>query len=206
MYLLRFSVIIIIFVLQSCSSQELREENILKIAEHSGGKYDIFLVEYGQYTTNGAEYHNKYFKYLVGIARWLIEEKKINISENSIGFYYDKREDSKNKLYLGIDIWTSVDPGLVDSGYSEIALAQLQKYLDDVLYVIQSCRTIFSEKEIFGSVIAVAWDRGDVRDTVSIWIDQKDVDRYEKKELTFNELIQRNFVTNSEGRIIKLLL
>jgi hypothetical protein len=40
---------------------------------------------------------------------------------------------------------------------------------------------------------------------VTMWIDKKDVLRFEKKELTFNEIIQRNIVTNTEGKVIKLL-
>ncbi len=61
------------------------------------------------------------------------------------------------------------------------------------------------EKEVVGSVIGIRWEREKTTEIVTIWITKSDVIRYEMKELTFDEIIQRNFVTNTEGKIIRLL-
>jgi hypothetical protein len=200
-------IILFLIILTGCSSADSREEKILKYSEDKNlvNKYAIYLVNPDSYTTAGAEYHNKYYPYLIGIARSVAEEKKIAVIEKSIGFYYDKREDNKNKLYLGVDINAPYDSSVNNPNYQLIALSQLKKYLGDILYVLQSCKSIFSEKEVMGSVIGIRWEHEKAIDTVTIWISKSDVVRYEMKELTFDEIIQRNFVTNTEGKIIRIL-
>ncbi|MFH0975769.1 MAG: hypothetical protein V1874_08290 [Spirochaetota bacterium] len=207
MLLKKSFIVFFLIILTSCSSADSREEKILKYSDdkEKQNKYEIYLVNTDNYTTIGAEYHNKYYQYLIGIARSVTEEKNISIAEKSIGYYYDKREDKKNKLYLGIDINVPPDISPGNSPYQTIALSQLRKYLTDILYILQSCRTIFVEKEIVGSVIGVRWVRETVTESVTIWIDKHDVMRFEAKELTFDEIIQRNFITNTEGKIIRLL-
>ena len=207
MFINKKLVILIIAALTACSSTNSREEKILKYSEDKtkSEAYEIYLVNPENYTTAGAEYHRQYYPYLIGIARLVAEEKKISLVERSIGFYYDKREDNKDKLYLGIDINVQTEPGLNNSNYETVALGQLKKYLNDLLYILQSCKTIFQEQEIVGSVIGIRWERDKTAENVSIWISKDDVIRYEQKELTFDEIIQRNFVTNTEGKIIRLL-
>ncbi len=194
-------------ILSGCSSADSREEKILKYSEDKdkANKYAIYLVNPENYTTAGAEYHNKYYPYLIGIARTVAEEKKIILIENSIGFYYDKREDNKNKLYLGVDINAQNDSSNINANYQAAALSQLKKYLGDILFVLQSCKSIFTEKEVMGSVIGIRWQQDKTVNAVTIWISKNDVARYEMKELTFDEIIQRNFVTDTEGKIIRIL-
>jgi hypothetical protein len=206
--LLKKSVIIFfLIILNSCSSADSREEKLLKYSDDNDkkSKYEIYLVNPDNYTTIGAEYHIKYYQYLIGIARSVTEEKNISIAEKSIGYYYDKREEKKNKLYLGIDINVPLDKTFNNSAYQVTALSQLRKYLTEILYILQSCKTIFSEREIVGSVIGIRWVRETITEAVTIWIDKHDVIRFEAKELTFDEVIQRNFITNTEGKIIRLL-
>jgi hypothetical protein len=202
---LRLAVSCMFIAIVSCSTADTREEKILKYSvDKEAGKYAIYLVNPEQYTTKGAGFHSKYYQYLVGIARSVIEEKKFTVIEKSIGFYYDKREAKKDKLYLGIDISMPYEASY-GSSYPDIALVQLQKYLTELLYIMASCGSVFRESEIVGSVIGLRWERDGVMEIVTIWVDMQDVLRYEKKELTFDEIIQRNFVTNNEGKLIKLL-
>jgi hypothetical protein len=200
-------IVFFLIILTTCSSADPREEKILQYSKDKDkiNKYEIYLVNPENYTTMGTEYHSKYYPYLIGIARAVAEDKKIVLAEKSIGFYYDKREDNKNKLYLGIDINAQYDTALTNPNYEVIALALLKKYLNDILYVLQSCKSIFLEKEIIGSVIGIRWEHDKTIEIVSIWITKNDVIRYEMKELTFDEIIQRNFVTNTQGKIIRLL-
>ena len=201
----------IIITLCTCSStpekkKDIREKKILEYSEEviDTSKYEVFLVDSSKYTTRGKVYHTKYLNYLVGIIQIITEKKALSIIEKSVGFYYDRKEDSKEKLFLGLDIKTSIDPSLTYSSYRDIALALLEKYLKDILYTIHSCKTIFSEKEIVGMVIGIFWTNQDIQEYVNIWIDKKDVIRYEQNMLTLNELIQRNTITNTEGKIISL--
>jgi hypothetical protein len=207
MFTKKILIVLFLIILTNCSSADSREEKILKYSEdkNQANKYAIYLVNPDNYTTIGAEYHNKYYPYLIGIASAVAEEKKITLVEKSIGFYYDKREDKKDKLYLGIDINAQYDPAINNANYQVIAFSQLKKYLSDILYVLQSCKSVFLEKEVIGSVIGIRWERDKTLETVSIWISKSDVARYEIKELTFDEIIQRNFVTNTEGKIIRIL-
>jgi hypothetical protein len=206
-FIKKILIVFFLIILTTCSSADSREEKILKYSEDKdkANKYGIFLVNPENYTTMGAEYHHKYYPFLIGIARAVAEDKKIDILEKSIGFYYDKREDKKNKLFLGIDINAQFDPAIPNPNYQVIALTQLKKYLNDILFVLQSCKSIFQEKEVVGSVIGIKWEREKSIEIVTIWISKDDVIRYEMKELTFDEIIQRNFVTNTEGKIIRLL-
>ncbi|MBN2400884.1 MAG: hypothetical protein JXN64_00645 [Spirochaetes bacterium] len=207
MLIKKTSIILFLIIISSCSSADNREEKIIKYTEDKNKSvlYEAYLVNPDNYTTTGAEYHRKYYPYLIGIARAVTEEKQIVIAEKSIGFYYDKREDKKNKLYLGIDIIAQFDSALPNTTYQGVALTQLKKYLDDVLYIMQSCKSIFLEKDIVGSVIGIRWKREKATEIVTIWISKNDIIRYEIKELTFDEIIHRNFITNTEGKIIRLL-
>jgi len=206
-FIKKILIVFFLIILTTCSSADSREEKILKYSEDKdkANKYEIYLVNPENYTTMGAEYHHKYYPYLIGIARAVAEDKKFNVVEKSIGFYYDKREDKKNKLFLGIDINAQFDTAILNPNYQVTALTQLKKYLNDMLFVLQSCKSIFLEKGVVGSVIGIKWEREKSIEIVTIWISKEDVIRYEMKELTFDEIIQRNFVTNTEGKIIRLL-
>ncbi len=205
MFLCRTIIILCIVMLTTCSlTDNNREEKILEYTDESVNRYESFLVDPAQYTTSGVQYHKRYHKYLIGVARIVTEEKELDIVKSSIGFYFDKKKNVRDELYLGLDINTSLEYSRSYSSYSEAAITQLRKYLNNVLYIIHSCKTVFFENEIVGIVIGINWTRDDVQESVNIWIDQNDVIRYEEKKLTFNELIHRNTITNTQGKIIKL--
>ena len=63
---------------------------------------------------------------------------------------------------------------------------------------------IFVEKEIVGMVMGLNWTIKGSKETVNIWIDEKDALHFEQKKLTIDELIDRNFITNTHGKIIRL--
>lgn len=199
--------VLFFIILSTCASTDKREKKILDYAESGEAgvdKYEVFLVDIDKYTTGGADYHKKYHKYLIGIARIAIEENKLNVTEKSIGFYYDKKENIQNKLYLGLDISAGQDPLLQYSSYEQAAVFYLNKYLKDILYILNSCKTVFAEKGIFGTVIGIGWSMSNKSESVTIWIDRKDIISFENNKTTFKELIQKNYVTNTEGKIIML--
>ncbi len=201
-------IITFIILLSGCASKNSREERILDIADESvsksKSKYDIYMVDSEKYTTNGKKYHDRYYKYLVGIAAITIGINKMNIRKNSIGFYFDKKKNVKNELYLGLDVMVPVDPVYSFSSYTEVGVVQLKKYLTDVLFIIHSCKTIFKEDEVIGIVVGMSWIRDKSEESINIWIDKKDVFQFENNKLTFNEVILRNTITNINGKIINL--
>ena len=199
---MRIPAFIFIIIFTTCASTNSREEHILNYADEKKTAYEEYLAGENQYTTGGIEYHKKYYKYLIGIATVSIEEKKLNIVKQSIGFYYDKKKNVKNELYLGLDLIVSGDYPY--ESYNEAAVAQLRTYLREVLYIINSCRTVFTENEVAGMVVGFKWTRGSLNESVNIWIDKKDVILFEDNSLTFDELVYRNTITNTEGKIIKL--
>lgn len=204
MFLIRIFILLIFILLHTCALTKDREEILLNYPKKEINKYQSFLVNPSDYTTNATIFHKKYSNHLIGIARTIVEEKGLSIIKESIGFYYDKKENTKTKLFLGVEISISLDPSLSLSSYNDIALSQLKKYLKDLLYIVNSCKSIFSEKEIVGMVIGIHWEGNSRPEMINIWIVKTDVIRYEGKHLTTNELIERNPITNTDGKIINL--
>ncbi len=200
--MMRIPAFIFLIIFTTCASTSGREEHILNYTSEKKTAYDEYLAGENLYTTGGIQYHKKYYNYLTGIAAVSVEEKKLNIVKQSIGFYYDKKKNIKNELYLGLDVTVSGDYPY--ESYNEAAAAQLERYLRDVLYIINSCRTVFTENEVAGMVVGFRWTRGSIGEGVNIWIDKKDVILFEDGRLLFDELVYRNTITNTEGKIIKL--
>jgi hypothetical protein len=199
---MKVPVMLFIIIFTTCASTSSREGHILDFTEEKKTSYGEYLAVENQYTTGGVEYHKKYNSYLIGIAAVAIEEKKLNIVKQSIGFYYDKKKNVKNELYLGLDV--NIGEDYPYQSYNEAAVTRLKKYLRDLLYIINSCRTVFAENEIAGMVVGFKWTRGSLNESVNIWIDKKDVLLFEDGKLTFDELICRNTITDTEGKIIRL--
>lgn len=199
----RLFIFTILLMLTTCETMSERERVILNYPPEKVKSYEYYLVKTSQYTTNGEYYHKKYHNYLIGIARYLSEEKKLSIVENSIGFYYDRIENIRTKLYLGVDLKIENIPGGAHSTYFGVAAALIKRNLEEVLQVIFSCKTIFLEREIIGIVVGFQW-KGDFKnEIVNVWIEKDDVLKFEKNLLTFEEIIERNIITDTNGKIIK---
>ncbi len=181
-----------------------REEKILKqYSKEQDNKYKDLIVDIKKYTTNGALYQEKYYKLLIGVAVDIVDNKKLKIVRGSIGFYFDRKSQQKDKLYLGLD----VDTGITDDNpYGRVAVELLKKNIREISDTVNSCRSIFEEKEIVGMVIGFKWRSYSRAEQVNIWINEDDIIRFEKRNLTIDELIQKSTITDTYGKIIKLQL
>lgn len=201
----------IIFVLHmavllfaTCALTTEREQKILDYyTDRNKDKYADLLVDTQRYTTAATEYHVRFFRYLIGIAGDIVEKKDLTVEKGSIGFYYDKKSGDRNKLYLGLDIDTR---GNYEQPFEFVAVSLIRRNLRDVVQTINSCRSIFSEDPIVGMVIGWKWSSKGGREHVSVWILKDDFIRFEDGMITFDELVQRSFITNTMGRVIKLPL
>jgi hypothetical protein len=199
-----FPLLLTAFLFSTCGLTTEREQKILDYySEGSRSKYADLLVEMERYTTSGGQYHQKYYKHLIGIAGDIVEKKKLQVEKASIGFYFDKKSGEKSKLYLGLDI---ANPGDVAQSYEAAAVSLIRKDLKEVIQTMNSCRSIFGESEIVGMVIGWTWTTTGARERVSVWILKEDFIRYEDGQITFGELLQRGTVTSTIGRVIKLPL
>ncbi|MBN1531050.1 MAG: hypothetical protein JXA20_00155 [Spirochaetes bacterium] len=205
--LLMPAALIVVCFLSTCgstSSESVREETILNRAtKEKSDVYAAFLVDPSQYTTRGGDFQKTYYRHLIGIAGEIIEKRKLTIVRGSIGFYYDKKSGDKNRLYLGVDI----DSGRSYPGSLTVnAMKLLRRDVGIVVHTMNSCRSIFSEKEVVGMVIGWKWSGSAGPDYVSLWIDKGDVMKYESRQLTVEEVIHRSTVTSSSGKVIRLPL
>lgn len=188
----------------TCGLTMEREQSILDFyTDQNKDRYADLLVDVQNYTTSGAEYHKKFYKYLIGIAGDIVEKKKLSIEKGSVGFYYDKKSGDRNKIYLGLDINTQAT---YDQPYETVAVNLIRKNLKDVVQTINSCRSIFGENEIVGMVLGWRWNTKTAREHVSVWIYKEDFVRYEDGMITFDELVHRSTIANTIGRVIRLPL
>ena len=191
----------------SCASAQ-QGEGQYDVLTYSAGssEYEKYLVSVDSYTTNGGVYHRKYTDYLHGIAKILLTEKKMTVAEQSIGFYYDKKENRKDKLFLGVDVRIPDAAVRPAETYENNARALTGVFLRDVMGVLHSCRTVLSENEVKGVVIGLGWQRGGAKELINVWITKEDLALFYAGSLTISELVVRGTVTNTEGRIIRLTL
>jgi len=201
-----FVFMILITWTAACASSPQREKKILETTREEIKTYEEYLVKPEQYTTNGATYHEKYKPYLIGVARTVTTDLNLSVQKNSIGFYFDKKENRREKLFLGLDIFIPVDPSLKGASYEHIASAIMEAHLKDILAVVNSCATVLEEKEVVGAVIGFMWDSAGSRESISIWVDKTDAAMLENMKLTLKEVVIRSFITNTAGKIIRLPL
>jgi hypothetical protein len=188
----------------SGTTDKKREDKILKqYSKEQDNKYKNLIVDIKKYTTNGAVYQEKYYKLLIGVAVDIVDNKKLEIVRGSIGFYYDRKSQHRNRLYLGLDIDTGITD---DNAYGRVAVELLKKYIREISDTVNSCRSIFEEEEIVGMVIGFKWRSYTRAEQVNIWINEDDIIRFEKRNLTLDGLIQKSTITNTYGNIIRLQL
>ena len=193
-------ILIISFFGCTKSLRKEREQLILKrYSKEISIKYSNLLVDVNNYTSNGEKYHKAYYKYLIAIAADIIENKKLKISEKSIGFYFDKKADNKVNLYIGLDIRVTQK---VSSDYGRAVKDILKSDLKEVITTMYSCETLFEEKNVVGLVAGFIWKSGKSMEQMNLWIKKGDILKYENNKLTFSELILISEITNASGKII----
>ena len=106
-------------------------------------------------------------------------------------------------LYLGLDIESNQK---FNTNYSKAAIELIKIHLKEIIGTMNSCKTIFDEKDISGMVIGIKWTNFNQDEAITIWIDKDDVLKFEENKLTMDELIQRSTITNTTGKIIRLLI
>jgi hypothetical protein len=158
------------------------------------------------YTTIGSVYHKKYEETLYGIAKIFVEEKKFSINDRTIGFYYDKKENRKDRLYFGADFSVSASVVSESDDYEKNVRSVLKNYLLPSMEVMHSCPEILKENDVKGIVFGYIWERSKRKELVNIWIMKEDLASYFKSEITLTELVIRSVVTNTEGRIFRITL
>lgn len=164
-------------------------------------KFSEYLVSEKSYTTNGAYYHKKYEKSLLGLAHELLEDLDMDIASGSIGFYYDKKSSRTDRLYWGVDI--NVE-GKGDRDYGGFAVKQIKDNAGGIVDAMNRHRDILEENEITGIVIGFRWSDGNGGQQVNIWIKKGDISLFHEGQITLNEMYQRSVITNTSGKIILL--
>lgn len=176
-----------------------KKSYIPKLAETK--KYSEYLVNIKSYSTNGAVYQNRYEKQLLSIAGEIIEGQDLDISKESIGFYYDKRSNRTDRLFLGLDINTVRESKL---DYGRFSVKLIKQNVGGLLEVIYRYKSILNEDEIVGVVIGFRWSENRAGEQVNIWIRKEDLQLFFDGKITQNEMYQRSTITNSVGKIILL--
>ncbi|MBN2159419.1 MAG: hypothetical protein JW807_08485 [Spirochaetes bacterium] len=197
-------ILLAVLLCATCGSTVEREQEILGMYnDRNRDRYADLLVDESRYTTAGAGLHRKFYRHLIGIAGDIVEKKGMAVEKGSIGFYYDKKSGDRNKLYLGLDIDTGET---YREPLESVAVSLIRGSLKEIVETLNSCRSVFGEKEVVGIVIGWMWNGRTGRERASMWIVKEDFIRYEDGMLTFSELIHRGMVTNTAGRVIRLPL
>lgn len=203
-----FSFVIIIFLFSACASgknqvslddYEDKIEPVTDLVEVN--KYSIYLVDINSYSTNGAFYQKKHEKEIISIVASLIESYEMEISKHSAGFYFDKKSNIKNRLYLGFDFEVVKDNNL---DYGRYSTSLIKENVAVVMNEVFRFSRILNEKEVAGLVIGFKWQDGRSNSLVNIWIKKEDMILARESKITINEMYQRSTITNSEGKIILL--
>ncbi len=205
------SMVLIVLICATCGSRstrerqerdKVRENEILKqYSDVVKEKYAGYLVDLEKYTTRGSVFQKKYYKFLIAIARDVTENKKLSIVRGSVGFYFDKKSNRRNRLYFGFD----VDSGSINNTrYGDVAIGLIKDNMKTLMATVNSARSMFHESEIVGMVIGFSWQSPIMREQVNLWVSEEDVISFEDGRLTFDEVVQRSTVTNTAGKIIRL--
>jgi hypothetical protein len=169
-------------------------------------RYELYLVAIENYTTNGDVYHRKHKQYLLGIAEILTEKYSYKIKNNTIGFYYDKVENRKDNLYLGLDIVSDQSKLVSGEGYFESGRRMINEYLKDVLDTVHRYEVILGENEVNGAVVGLLWYRNGRGELINVWLAKQNINEYFNNQLTFNELILKATITDNNGKKIRLTM
>jgi len=164
-------------------------------------KYIEYLVNIKSYSTNGKYYQEKYEKLLLSMAEEITEGQDLEISKESIGFYYDKRSNRTDRLFFGVDINTARENKL---DYGRFSVKLIKENVGGLVEVMCKYKAILNENEIVGIVIGFRWTENKGNEQVNIWIKKEDIRLFFDGKITQNEMYQRSTITNRAGKIILL--
>lgn len=183
---------------------DLTQKPIPSLEETS--PFEKYLIGLDEYTSQGKVYHEKYHAELRVLARVLVEKynNKFEVAEKSIGFYYDKRTNAKDRLYLGADLKFGKHPASA-LNYNSDAMYLLENYLPGLLNNKSYPMHVFSENEVIGVVVGFGWIDGyGSRQSINIWMPKEDLGKYLREEISLQELIRASITTNTDSKVIKL--
>ena len=173
--------------------------NQVKISESS--KYSDRLVKISSYSTNGGYYQKKYEKQLLSMAGDIIDGQDLDVSKESIGFYYDKKSSRTDRLFIGVDINTERESSL---DYGRFSVKLIKENVSGIIDSMYKYKSMLNENEIVGVVIGFKWAEGNMPQQVNIWIKKEDLHLFYEGKITLNEMYQRSTITNTTGKIILL--
>ncbi len=169
--------------------------------EERGEKYESYLVSLEAYSlVQGIRLQKKYHDLLIGLIAELAEKRNYTLAPGSVGFYFDRRSDRRNELYLGLDIRTNRNYA---EPHEDVTVRLLKRELPRLLDILYSCVSIFQENSVVGVVLSWSWSQDGRKQTMTIWITKNDIIRYRGGSLTYGELVQRSTVTNTDDNIIR---
>lgn len=168
--------------------------------------YEVYLVDLDNYTTNGSYYHKKHRDYLLGIAEIITEKYGFRLKDGTVGFYYDKVEEKKNRLYLGLDVVCDQKKLKSGENYHQSGRRMINAYLVDILDTIRRYEDILSENQVEGAVVGLLWYRVGRGEIINIWLPKQNINEYFNDQLTFNELVIKATITDRNGKKIRLTL
>lgn len=171
------------------------------ISSGDSKKYNDLLVDLKSYSTNGGLYQTKYEKLLLSLAGEIVEGQDLDVSKGSIGFYYDKKSERRDRLFFGVDINT-VKEGPLDYGRFSVKL--IKENVSGLVDLMYKYKVILTENEVVGLVIGFKWIESGNPQQVNIWIRKDDLQPFYEGKITLNEMYQRSTITNTNGKIILL--
>ena len=187
------------------SAQESSGGNqIPKPEEAAASDYGKYLVNIDAYTSSGSVYHRKHQALLLTAVRDLVDKKGLDLLPGSVGFYFDRRMNVREQLFLGYDFTGDPELAKTASSYADAVRAMLSRYFPDLLSQYQLLAPILKETSVNGIVIGVKWAQAGRVESMNLWVLKDDLERYVSKELTFKELVIRATLTDSSGRIVRI--
>jgi len=151
-----------------------------------------FLVNPDKYTTDGGIYQKKYQSNLISIIDRV--KHSMNVGEESVGFYHDKKANDGRRLYVGIDI---IIENAAGADYGVRAKTVIYNNLVPVIESVNAQKILFKEERIAGMVVSFKW-KGD--EQINVWINAADVERFINRGMTLDEVVQRSGLTDGEGK------
>jgi len=203
-------VLLLLFVLvnaASCASGRVNEKSSKKndgvkaVKIGDGNRYGELLVDIKSYSTNGGYYQKKYEKLLISMAKEIVEGQDLEITRESIGFYYDKTSARRDRLFFGLDINTVRESSL---DYGRFSVKLIKENVSEIVDSMYKYNSILEEIEVVGIVIGFKWTENNNAKQVNIWMKKEDLQLFYERKITLNEMYQRSTITDSAGKIILL--